>query len=642
MRQQRLRGVNAPPAERRRVRAGPLRAELDGPDLRYLRVGGIEIVRRITMAVRDRNWGTPAPQLHDVELSEGERSVELRFEGRNLDPALGVDFSWHGELSGHEDGSITMTLDGAANADMDYNRIGWCVLHPAEHAGRRFRAWLEGVPREGRLPREIGPQFFVDGTAVPLIAAFDRLDVEVADDVWACFAFEGATFEMEDQRNWTDASFKTYSCPTQPTYPHPLRAGERIWQRVRVFVEGGVEAVDDTARRPVLRLLAPRGPLPTLGVCTASHGSALTARERTLLREAGFAHVRVDLDPAEPAWRDRLACGATDARSLDASLEVAVFAGEGLTEIGAALREVRIPVVRVLAFAHGEPTSSPQTIERVRAGLLPQLGEPAIVGGTNVFFTDINRFRPDLSGIDGVAWPITATVHADDDTSVVETAGMHGETIRSARAFSPAKSLHATPITFNARFNPHATAPIPDPAPAGLPAQVDRRQPSLLAGAWTVASLRHLAESGAASATYFETTGWRGLIETEQGSPAGFASWPGMVFPVYHVLADAGEWRGGEVLAVESTEPLAVEALAVRRDGTLHLLVGSLSPNRQRCTVEGLPSGSATLRVLDEESFAEACSKPEAFRGRAETIVLAGRLELDLRPYATVRLDVPA
>jgi hypothetical protein len=159
-----------------------------------------------------------------------------------------------------------------------------------------------------------------------------------------------------------------------------------------------------------------------------------------------------------------------------------------------------------------------------------------------------------------------------------------------------------------------------------------------------MASLRHLAESGASSVTYYETTGWRGLIEGESGPavPERFASWPGMVFPLYHVLADAGAWQGCDVIAVEATHPLAVEALAVRSGDGLHVLLASLTPAAGRCRIEGLPSGIATVRTLDERSFTSACSDPAEFRSGAESIRVEGSLELDLAPYAVVRLDLRA
>ena len=37
---------------------------------------------------------------------------------------------------------------------------------------------------------------------------------------------EGDTWETEDHRNWTDASFKTYSRPLSLPYPYAIAKGE--------------------------------------------------------------------------------------------------------------------------------------------------------------------------------------------------------------------------------------------------------------------------------------------------------------------------------------------------------------------------------------------------------------------------------
>ena len=646
-RYQRWYGRDEPPAERRSVRAGPLVAELEGPDLRYVRLGEIEIVRRLYAAVRDRNWGTVAPQLSGVRLDAGESSFALRLDAHCADPALGVDFSWHGELAGAADGSLTLSFDGTANAAMEFNRIGWCILHPAENAGRRFRARTREGMLEGTLPAEIGPQHIVGGLPAPLFPAFDRLDVEVADGVWVAFEFEGALFEVEDQRNWSDASFKTYSAPLAPSFPHAAQAGEQIRQSVRITIDGAPDTLPEARETPLIRLGSPVCRMPAIGVGAASHDVALTAREAELLRAASLAHLRVEIEPDAPGWRERLARAALDARSLEAALELAIFVPNDpglLDAVASALHEEQVPVARVLAFSRDEPVSSAKTVALAREHLGAAVDPAPIVGGTNVFFTDINRFRPELTHVDGIAWPITATVHASDDASVAEMPPMHGETVRSARAFCSDRTLHVTPITFNMRFNPHATGPLPAVAAGELPPQVDRRQPSLLGAGWTMASLRHLAESGVSSVTYYETTGWRGLIEGKAGPavPQRFTSWPGMVFPLYHVLADAGAWHGGEVVAIEATHPLAVEALAVRDGDGLHMLIASLTPVPGRCRIEGLPAGVAGARTLDERSFTSACSDPEGFRAGAERMPVEGSLELDLAPYAVVRLDMVA
>ena len=49
---------------------------------------------------------------------------------------------------------------------------------------------------------------------------------------------EGDTFEMEDQRNWPDASYKTYVRPLALPWPYTIAKGEKLSQRVALDVTG--------------------------------------------------------------------------------------------------------------------------------------------------------------------------------------------------------------------------------------------------------------------------------------------------------------------------------------------------------------------------------------------------------------------
>ncbi len=88
---------------------------------------------------------------------------------------------------------------------------------------------------------------------------------------------------------------------------------------------------------------------------------------------------------------------------------------------------------------------------------------------------------------------------------------------------------------------------------------------SLFGAAWTLGALKRLAESVTASVTCFAPTGWRGVMETEAGSPLPeqFPSLPGAVFPLYHVLAEVGEFAAGEIISLSSSDPLMVIGLHV-------------------------------------------------------------------------------
>jgi hypothetical protein len=630
-------GRDEPPVETRELRAGPLAAWLEGIDLRYVRIGGAETIRRLFVAVRDAAWCTIPPQISDLQAEVEADCFRVAFEAFHESGEL--RFRWRGELSGNADGTLDCRLDGVAESDFDYNRIGFCVLHPRENAGRPYRARTADGELTGTLPELIGVQRFEDGKLWPLFPSYDRLDIELEDGTWARFEFEGDLFEMEDQRNWTDASFKTYSTPLALGFPHRATAGQEIRQRVRLSFEGKAREAPGTAGPIRIELGEPAGGrLPALGLGAASHGAPLSEREVELLRALRLDHLRVDLRLGEPGWQAELARASDDAQALGMPLELALFLGdEPESELDALVARPG-NVARILVFKEGEVVTGARWVRLARERLGGAFPDATFAGGTDQWFTELNRQRPDLDGLDAVTYSVTATVHADDDTSVMETPAAQGDTVRSARALADGRPVVVSPVTIRPRLWPFG----PLDGYKGLPYQVDPHQCALFGAAWTAASIRHLAEAGAAAVTYFETTGWRGVVETETGSPGPdvFRSIAGTAFPLYHVLADAGEWKDGDLVEAGSSAPLAMEAFAVRRGDSLHVLVANLTPAAQSCSVGPLPSGRQAIRRLDETTAAAAGERPQEFREQREAVDAPdGRLALELAPYAVVRID---
>jgi hypothetical protein len=60
--------------EQVQLQAGPLSVLFEDGDLRYIRHGDREVVRRVYVAVRDRNWGTVLPRLSNLKI---ERTLTL-------------------------------------------------------------------------------------------------------------------------------------------------------------------------------------------------------------------------------------------------------------------------------------------------------------------------------------------------------------------------------------------------------------------------------------------------------------------------------------------------------------------------------------------------------------------------------------
>ena len=305
------------------------------------------------------------------------------------------------------------------------------------------------------------------------------------------------------------------------------------------------------------------------------------------------------------------------------------------------LDALAMPVCRWLIFHRAEKSTSSVWVDLARQHLGSYAPSAIFGAGSNAYFAEINRRRPDMSNIDFITYSLNPQVHAFDNASLVETLEAQAATVQSARHFAGGKGIVVSPVTLLPRFNPNATGPEPEPEPGALPSQVDPRQMSLFGAAWTVGSLKHLLGSGLEAVTYFETTGWRGVMEQEVGCPlpAVFRSAPGMAFPLYHVIADVGEFIGGEILAVTTSDSLSVDGLAVRQGDDVMLLVANFTPHAQQVQIGGLGS-SGRLRLLDESTFAVATGSPQHFRQETPPISTnGGRFSLDLGPYSIVRID---
>lgn len=622
------------------LRAGPLSVRLDIGDLRYIKLGDREVIRRIYAAVRDRNWCTVPSQISNLKSEILDTSFRISYTSTHRQNE--VHFVWEAEIAGASDGSILFTFDGEAKSTFLRNRIGFCVLHPIrECAGAKCRARYT----DGREKELIFPDIIAGEQPVAELRDLAGLAHEIEPGVWAELKFAGDVFEMEDQRNWIDASFKTYCTPLRMPFPAEVKAGTMIRQSVllRLHATDGSPVprrIDsDSAERIEVRHRAIAGNrLPVMGLGVASHGRALEEREVKRLSRIGLSHLRLDLRLADPHWPASLRTAARDAAALGAGIELAIHLPRqergDLIFVAKELARVGGELTRAVVFRDGQKSTSPADFEMIRAALRDR-GIP-IGAGTNADLYQLNTQRPP-SDADFICWSMNPQVHAFDEASIVETPEAAAQQIASVRRYFPGKPLVVSPITLKPRFNAVSTGAEPAEPPGELPAAVDPRQPTLFAAAWTLAMIKALAESGTDSMTFYETTGWRGVMETELGStlPAKFPTIPGSVFPIYHVLADVGEFAGGEVLSTESGDPSNVASLCLRAGPRRRLMLANLGAEPRRASFKS-SDGIVLLRIVNASTSLTAMTSPEEFRARSSPF---HGTELELAPHAIATLD---
>jgi hypothetical protein len=556
-----LYGTEIPPAAVRVLRAGELSAEFEDGGLRAVRWHGVEILRGIGYLVRDTGWGTLPATLTDLWIEEDPEIFRVCWDG-----AVAAAYRFHAEIWGSRDGRLSFEVEGTAVADLATCRTGFVVLHPIDGvAGEPVEVeHVDGSLDAARFPKLISP-------GQPIFS-IRGLAHEPVPGVRAVCRFEGDEFEMEDQRNWTDASFKTYVRPLSLPTPYVIPAGTQVTQAVRLEVQGqpklpataarvAADGVRVTVGRVLDRVMPPVGvgidPLciperaePGLGLLVARLGDVGTLRAYGELARQARADLFLELP---------LACQT----GLDAEL------GEIARQIGEAGIEVAGVTVAPAAYLKSYQPSGrwpdvPSFAEVYRATRKVFPGVQ-VGGGMHSFFTELNRARPPVDEVDYVSFTTSPIVHAADERSIWQSLEALPFVMETARSFCDGVPIRVGPSAIGMRDNPYGKGPADNPGNGRVAmARRDPRQRGQFGAAWYLGYAAAMAYQGAASIALGALEGDFGFVGT----------------PAYPVLLALAEARGANLLEVSVEGSRAVSALAWRtaEGPVLWLANGSAEP----------------------------------------------------------------
>jgi D-apionolactonase len=417
---------------------GPWSADLQGDELAHIRHRGFPVLRGLRAVIRNHNWLTLRPVLSASHVQESAGSLRLV-----------LDVAWKGYSARYagrvtllfEAESITVLFQGRAVEDIACNRVGLVVLHRPDDAGRPVTVTSPGgSTADAAFPAHISPhQPFKNIMA---------LDWE-RDGVAYRLDFEGDVFETEDQRNWTDASFKTYSTPLSEPFPVTHRAGDTVRQSIRLSARQIIRINDEkTAAVPALGTSAGGTATPA-----PSPSSPLPAEFAPLLAE-----IALESDPGRGVISAAEAARLSAALKLDLDARIIAATPEDALAI---LRELPLDrVERLAAYDSTTHVTQKNLWDAVTTGAKELGFQGHLVAGARSHFTELNRNRhsacPDAAA---VTYSITPQMHATEPEAIVETLAMQALTAEDALRISNGRALHIGPVTLARRFNAAATEP---------------------------------------------------------------------------------------------------------------------------------------------------------------------------------------
>ena len=614
-------GIPAQAEESFALQAGDLTLEFRSGRLLHISCLGHILISEIYFALRDPQWNTIPYTLHNFRLSRRARSFRIGFTARHAQaPFL---YEWEGLVTGTEDSKITVSFEGKSLAPFMRNRIGFCLLHPLACSGQPIRVIHSGGAEEtGFFPRAIAPhQPFVD---------IRGIESDTPDGARIRADFEGDVFEMEDQRNWTDASFKTYCTPLG--LPFPVRVGlqERTVQMITLslLARGRLTPENEPARTIDYDMLCKSSaPGFRLGSLITR---PLTERELARTRKLGLSHLRYDLHfPLAQSQTDAV---FRQAGQLGLPVKLAVFFTEDWqTELellkrlaGLYARQLSV----VLVFRQGKPVIAADVLAAVRHALADY--SVAVGSGTDAFFAQVNRAPLPATDMDMVSYSNNPQVHAFDNDSIMATVEGQAANLFTCRALYPGLPLSVSPVSLKMRWNPDSAGS----AAARPPADVDERQMSLFAAAWFLRSVT-ACQPQAAEADYFELTGPCGLMADEGALPCAFPAEPGMVYPLYIAFWALERYSDAQVSSLRHQD---VTVLRLERNHQIRVIISNPLGRPVELCLSGFPETGRSL-LMEEKSVSSLVKGLEGADAQVVWQTCVPGRTLVLAPYATMILD---
>ena len=560
-------GTDEPIAPRRRLTAGRLSAILEDGNLRTICFAGVEAVRAINYLARDASWGTYKAVPSNVEIIESDSSFTATYDALCSGP--NGRYAYRITITGEASGRLTMEAVGEALTDFATNRTGFVVLHPSEAAGGRLTIrHSDGEYEETEFPEAISP----DQPAFDISA----LTHAPAPGVSCTVEMEGDAFEMEDQRNWADASFKTYIRPLSKPRPYIIARGQKDRQRITVTIKASALVKPATTATDARLVLGPAaGRMPSMALFLDPDELPAALANAASLGAAQDVIVRFDAERGHD-WRT-LMQAAGFARSIGARpvIEAIFNAVDPQAEAAilvAAIKSANVEPGAVLVSPRREfktrpsnmlPSGESDISELVDA--LRAAGLKASIGaGTPSFFTEFNR-NPPTGNCDFVFFSVASNVHAADDLSVMETLSVYPAVMASARKLCRQDAL-ARPLHDRHGRDPYGADVAANPANLRLPAAGDDpRHGALFGAAFAVGVAAQATAAGVDHLVLAAPTGRFGLL-TGAGAPR----------PLQAVYAELAGAAGAECYDVAIDRP-GMAAVAFRVGHAVRMLLANLT-----------------------------------------------------------------
>ena len=522
---------------------------------RSIKYNNIEILKLISFLVRDKNWNNYSPEIIKTSSYNKEKKLHFEFDLKYGDvEQLEVKL-----LLSIGDNSVKLIANGKFLTDFWTNRIGFNLLLPLDGVVNQqvIVSKSDHTTETQKYPLIIQPD-------QPMVK-FNNLSYEMFDSIALNIRFDGIHFEMEDQRNWGDASYKIYSGSLLDPFPYKENKNSDFHQEIEITMREKNNSFEAIPNQNILpNNIREEFTMPKIGIKVDNETSGID------MVNVDFLYHLVDFE-------NNTESSKPNSNHLPIYLVVLIDHSKKVKDIIKDIKDYIVlnkinidkllicPKIYLNSFQPaGEWPSVPQLGDYYKEAKI-QFPDVQIFSGMVTNFTELNRKKPN-GDFDGINFSFTPIVHDASDYGVLDTPNSLKFILNSINNFSKDTPIHIGPMTLGMHFNPYGEKLAPNIDKVRLEmTDFDPRHDSLISLNWTIAVFSEILSKNTKFITIASLKGIHGILtENNQKRP---------LFYLYEVLL---YFKNAKIYKIEKINSISGVKL-VKEEKMYYLLTNNSS-----------------------------------------------------------------
>ena len=626
------------------IEAGQLSFELFNGSLRNINFKNREILRGIAYVSRDKYWGNYDHKITNLEIKKDNKNFNISYNSTVNDNTQSLTL--HAKIEGSTEG-LKFSIKAVPLTKFVTNRTGFVILHPLEDiVGKKVKIeQTDGSVFFDKFPVEIKPDqpFF----KIRSFTNFFQSDIEVA------IKLNGDKFEMEDQRNWLDASFKTYSGSLLDAWPYLLEKGKSYLQSVELkIIKKNIYTYYNKKEKHIeINFGEKCSKMPEIGSSISILPTNEILKLKKIIKSASLSYFVARLNGGDKNLKEKI--------NLYNSIRTQTQTPLWLELILSSTKEINSEIKKVssefnslnlcpefvfvthsndmISFQPGDLRPAGPKYEDLAKLARFHFPNSRIGGGVLAFFTELNRLPvpPDL--FDFVCHSVCPSIHASDDLTVMQNLETIEWIVKSSRKMIGASKYHLGPSSISTRVNPYGKSINKNPQHRRLClSEMDPRVKGLFGASWMLGLVSEFAYFGIDSITLGALDGPDGIIYTKKDYISDFFQNRNLeVFPAFHVLKGLASKIGSDLRKVKCNQKNHISTIAIDTVNGLEIWIGNRTNQKKIVRISGISQGSS-ISFIDKSNFDNALRHD--YLDSKEQLVGQNN-QVELSPYAVVRIN---